>query len=143
MEWSDFLGDSIFTTDGQQWHNSRQLIRPMFVREKVADLPLVETHVRRLISLCGSGDGTAVRLDKLFFRFSLDASTHFLFGKSVGSLEREQSEFAAAFDEVQRVQTLEGRLGYVLTADAAANVLTSPVLGLSNASKARNPFMQV
>ncbi len=110
-EWKDFLGDSIFTTDGQQWHNSRQLIRPMFVREKVADLPLIETHVRKLISLIGRGDGSPVMLNKLLFRFSLDASTHFLFGHSVGSLDVEQSEFAAAFDEVQRVQSLEGRLG--------------------------------
>lgn len=83
----------------------------MFVREKVADLPLIEIHVRKLISLMGSGDGSAVMLNKLLFRFSLDASTHFLFGHSVGSLDKKQSEFAAAFDEVQRVQALEGRLG--------------------------------
>ena len=41
-EWQDFLGDSIFTTDGKQWHDSRQLIRPVFIREKVADLDLIE-----------------------------------------------------------------------------------------------------
>ncbi|EXJ95308.1 hypothetical protein A1O1_00428 [Capronia coronata CBS 617.96] len=110
-EWKAFLGDSIFTTDGQQWHNSRQLIRPMFVRERVADLPLIETHVRKLMSLMGPGDGQMVMLNNLLFRFSLDASTHFLFGHSVGSLDKEQSEFAAAFDEVQRVQSLIGRLG--------------------------------
>ncbi|KAK7885389.1 hypothetical protein LTR67_010567 [Exophiala xenobiotica] len=110
-EWKDFLGNSIFTTDGHLWHNSRQLLRPMFVREKVADLPLIETHIRKLISLIGPGDGKMVMLNKLFFRFSLDASTHFLFGHSVGSLDTEQSAFAAAFDEVQRVQSLEGRLG--------------------------------
>ncbi|KIW15575.1 hypothetical protein PV08_05623 [Exophiala spinifera] len=110
-EWKDFLGDSIFTTDGQLWHNSRQLLRPMFIREKVADLDLIENHVRKLISLIGPGDGKMVELHKLFFRFSLDASTHFLFGHSVGSLDEEQSAFAAAFDEVQRVQAIEGRLG--------------------------------
>lgn len=84
----------------------------MFVREKVADLPLIEGHVRKLISLMGSGDGAPIMLNKLFFRFSLDASTHFLFGHSVNSLDVEQSEFATAFDEVQRVQALQGRLGY-------------------------------
>ncbi|EXJ89374.1 hypothetical protein A1O3_02441 [Capronia epimyces CBS 606.96] len=110
-QWKAFLGDSIFTTDGPLWHNSRQLIRPMFVRERVSDLPLIETHVRRLISLMGPGDGQPVMLNKLLFRFSLDASTHFLFGHSVGSLDKEQSEFATAFDEVQRVQSLRGRLG--------------------------------
>ena len=109
-EWKAFLGDSIFTTDRQQWHDSRNLIRPMFQRERVADLDLVETHVRKVINLMGPGDGRMVKLDKIFFRFSLDASTDFLYGRSTNSLDRE-SEFATWFDEVQRVQVLEGRLG--------------------------------
>jgi cytochrome P450 len=109
-EWKDFLGDSIFSTDRQQWHDSRNLIRPMFQRERVADLDIVETHVRKVINLMGPGDGRMIRLDKILFRFSLDASTDFLYGRSVNSLDRE-SEFATAFDEVQRVQVLEGRLG--------------------------------
>ncbi|ETN39841.1 uncharacterized protein HMPREF1541_06067 [Cyphellophora europaea CBS 101466] len=110
-EWKDFLGDSIFTTDGKMWQESRNLIRPMFIREKVADLDLVEEHVQKLMKLLGPGDGSMVQLDKLFFRFSLDASTHFLFGQSVNSLDNPANEFATAFDEVQRVQVLEGRLG--------------------------------
>ena len=110
-EWKEFLGDSIFTTDNQKWHDSRQLIRPMFIREKVADLDLVEVHVQKLMRLMGNGDGRLIMLDKLLFRFSLDAATHFLFGRSVDSLDNEQSEFAMAFDEVQRVQVLGGRLG--------------------------------
>lgn len=110
QEWKDFLGDSIFVTDNQQWHDSRNLIRPMFQRERVADLDLVETHVRKVINLVGPGDGRMIQLDKIFFRFSLDASTDFLYGRSVNSLDHE-SEFAKAFDEVQRVQVLEGRLG--------------------------------
>lgn len=81
----------------------------MFIRERVADLPLFETHCRKLISMMGGGQ--MVMLNKLLFRFSLDASTHFLFGHSVGSLDVEQSAFATAFDEVQRVQALGGRLG--------------------------------
>ncbi len=109
-EWKDFLGDSIFTTDKQQWHDSRNLIRPMFQRERVADLDLVERHVRKVINLVGPGDGRMVDLKKILFRFSLDASTDFLYGRSTNSLDRE-SEFATAFDEVQRVQTLESRLG--------------------------------
>jgi cytochrome P450 len=110
-EWKDFLGDSIFTTDGKMWSDSRNLIRPMFIREKVADLDLVEVHVQKLMKFLGPGDGQNVRLDKLFFRFSLDASTHFLYGQSVNSLDDPNSEFATAFDEVQQVQVLEGRLG--------------------------------
>ncbi|KPI34486.1 Cytochrome 52A13 [Cyphellophora attinorum] len=110
-EWKDFLGDSIFTTDGKQWSDSRNLIRPMFQRERVSDLELVEVHVQKLLKFLGPGDGRQLRLDTLFFRFTLDASTHFLYGESVNSLDNPDSEFATAFDEVQHVQVLEGRLG--------------------------------
>ena len=110
-EWQDFLGDSIFTTDGRQWSDSRALIRPMFQRERVADLDIIEQHVQELFSLIGPGDGRQVDARNLFFRFALDASTHFLFGHSAGSMTNETTEFAQAFDEVQRVQALDGRAG--------------------------------
>ena len=74
---------------------------------RVADLPLIEEHVQQLMGLFGGGDGREVRFDKLMFRFALDASTHYLWGRSVGSLLDEESPFLAAFDEVQRVQALE------------------------------------
>lgn len=109
-EWEAFLGDSIFTTDGKLWSDSRALIRPMFQRERVADLDIVETHVQEMFALIG-GDGRQVDMRNLFFRFALDASTHFLFGYSAGSLTDERTEFAQAFDEVQRVQALDGRAG--------------------------------
>ncbi|KAK7723725.1 hypothetical protein SLS64_000054 [Diaporthe eres] len=41
--WSPFLGDSIFTTDGQLWSDSRGLIRPMFIKEKVRDIEIFES----------------------------------------------------------------------------------------------------
>lgn len=110
-EWKDFLGDSIFTTDGTQWSASRALIRPMFQRERVADLDIIETHVQELFSLIGPGDGKCIDMQNLFFRFALDASTHFLFGQSAGSLINEQTEFALAFDLVQHKQALAGRAG--------------------------------
>ena len=110
-EWQEFLGDGIFTTDGSQWHDARQLIRPMFIRERVGDLDLFETHVQNLISLVGPGDERLVRIDELLFRFSLDAATDFLFGNSVGSLGTHASEFQTAFNEVQKVQALVVRAG--------------------------------
>ena len=110
-EWSDFLGDSIFTTDGKQWHDARHLLRPMFVREKVANLDLLEIHIQKLLKLVGNGDGSMVMFHKLIFRYTLDAATHFLFGRSAGSLDSEQSDFMTAFDDVQYAQALIGRLG--------------------------------
>ncbi|KAK5138075.1 hypothetical protein LTR08_005873 [Meristemomyces frigidus] len=111
-EWKDFLGLSIFTTDGQQWHNSRQLLRPQFIKDRVSDLHTFENHIRILLPmLAGSHDGATVRADDLFYRFTLDAATAFLLGKSVDSLSNGQTEFAQAFSEVQRMQSLIARAG--------------------------------
>ena len=56
-----------------------------------------------------------VRIDELLFRFSLDAATDYLLGSSVGSLDDQASDFAAAFDEVVRVQSLKSRAGSVVS----------------------------
>lgn len=109
-DWKPFLGDSIFTTDGQQWHDSRQLIRPQFVKNRVADLEIFERHIERLMNKIG-GHGEEVDVAALFYRFTLDLTTDFLLGKSVDSLDNPQTEFASAFAEVQKVQNLITRTG--------------------------------
>jgi cytochrome P450 len=119
-DWNDFLGDSIFTTDRKQWHDSRQLIRPMFVRERVGDLDIFEEHVQKLISHLGPGDGQMHRVDKLLSRFTLDAATHFLLGQSTNSIDDETHQFALVFDEVQRMQGLIARA-------VRTSVVTHPV----------------
>lgn len=103
--WKPFLGNSVFTTDGQQWHDSRQLIRPQFVKNRVTDLEIFEKHVGRLMDKMG-GHGEEVDMAALFYRFTLDSATDFLLGKSVDSLKNPQAKFASAFAEVQRVQTM-------------------------------------
>lgn len=108
-EWHDFLGDSIFTTDGKQWHESRQLIRPQFIKDRVSDLETFEKHVGHLLPLMG--DGETVDAADLFFRYTLDAATDFLLGKSVDSLNDTTVDFADAFAEVQRVQSMIARAG--------------------------------
>lgn len=113
-EWKDFLGDSIFVTDLDQWHASRQLIRPQFIKDRVSDLDVFEEHVQilmRQIGEKGYGNGGEVDVSDLFFKYTLDAATHFLLGRSVGSLEKDV-EFADAFGEVQRVQNIIARAGY-------------------------------
>jgi hypothetical protein len=124
--WKDFLGDSIFTTDLELWHNSRNLIRPMFIKDRVSDLEVFERHVQILIpaianggvagmpgaAVDGVGRGREVDVSDLFFRYTLDAATDFLFGSSVRSLEIPNQEFAEAFSEVQRVQNIIARAGF-------------------------------
>jgi cytochrome P450 len=100
-EWSEFLGDSIFTTDGPTWHFSRQLIRPMFVKERISDLDTFETHLETLFKAIANGaplqgedqvvnmeagNGKRIEISDLFFRYTLDVATSFLLGKDVQSL---------------------------------------------------------
>ncbi|KAI8632582.1 glycoside hydrolase family 20 protein [Xylariaceae sp. FL1651] len=125
-EWKEFLGDSIFTTDGQVWHASRQLLRPQFSRERVSDLHTFESHLETLFKAIANGgalngpdqdvdieagNGKPLEISELFFRYTLDVSTSFLLGKDVQSLTNPREPFAEAFNEVQRVQSVRARAG--------------------------------
>lgn len=66
-DWKDFLGDSIFTTDGEEWKASRNLIRPQFIKSRVSDLEIFEKHVTILMSMIG-GKGEEVDISALFYR---------------------------------------------------------------------------
>lgn len=85
--WSPFLGDSIFTTDGQLWSDSRGLIRPMFVKEKVRDIEIFERWAQTLMSKIPTS-GETVNVMDLFYRMTLDVTTDFLLGTSVDSLNK-------------------------------------------------------
>ena len=66
-DWNDFLGDGIFTTDGQQWSESRNLLRPLFIKTRVRDFDIFERHSEKLISMIG-GQGQEVDISDLFYR---------------------------------------------------------------------------
>lgn len=125
-EWKEFLGDSIFTTDGPAWHASRQLLRPQFSRERISDLHTFESHLETLFKAIANGgalngpdqrvdieagNGRPLEISDLFFRYTLDVSTSFLLGKDVQSLTNPREVFAEAFNEVQRVQSMKARAG--------------------------------
>ncbi|KAF2134836.1 cytochrome P450 52A11 [Dothidotthia symphoricarpi CBS 119687] len=109
QEWHGFLGDGIFTTDGELWHNSRQLLRPQFIKDRVSDIDIFEEHTQILLSKIGLNQ--EINTLNLMLRYTLDAATHFLLGQSVGSLDNPQTEFADAFDNAQRVNSIIGRMG--------------------------------
>ncbi|KAJ6445306.1 cytochrome P450 alkane hydroxylase [Purpureocillium lavendulum] len=110
--WSPFLGDSIFTTDGARWQKSRALIRPMFTRERVRDLHIFDRWASALLeklpSTPGATGGPSETVDvcDLFYRMTLDVTTDFLLGQSVGALDNPRSDFSRAFMEVQRMQMI-------------------------------------
>jgi cytochrome P450 len=102
-EWEEFLGDSIFTVDGRAWHDSRQLLRPQFVRDRVSDLHCFESHVQTLFRVFANGgaldgedqvldmtpgaaDGKVFDISDIFFRYTLDVATDFLLGQDVKSM---------------------------------------------------------
>jgi len=99
---SEFLGHGVFTNEGKAWKHSREMLRPCFERQNVADVGMFEKHVCRLMELLPE-DGSTIDLQPLFFDLSLDIATEFLFGRSADSLARGEKRkgletFVEAFE---------------------------------------------
>ncbi|KAI7211284.1 cytochrome P450 [Hortaea werneckii] len=92
LQMGPLLGRSIFTSDGPFWEHSRALFRPQFSRENINDLEATEEAVTELILAMGPvGEGEwsrEVDLQPLFFNFTLDTASEFLFGESVKSQQQ-------------------------------------------------------
>nr|P24458.1 RecName: Full=Cytochrome P450 52A3-B; Short=CYP52A3-B; AltName: Full=Alkane-inducible P450-ALK1-B; AltName: Full=CYPLIIA3 [Candida maltosa]AAC60531.1 n-alkane-inducible cytochrome P-450 [Candida maltosa]BAA02041.1 n-alkane-inducible cytochrome P-450 [Candida maltosa] len=84
------LGDGIFTLDGEGWKHSRAMLRPQFAREQIAHVKALEPHVQVLAKQIKLNKGETFDLQELFFRFTVDTATEFLFGESVHSLYDEK-----------------------------------------------------
>ncbi|KAI1806635.1 cytochrome P450 [Daldinia bambusicola] len=108
--WKPFLGDSIFTTDGQLWQYSRSMIRPMFIKDRISDLATFEKWVSVLLDALPPS-GQTVDIMDFFYRMTLDVTTDFLLGASVDSLRNPKSDFVEAFDDVQRIQMMLTTVG--------------------------------
>lgn len=77
------------------------MLRPNFIRTQIGDVELFERHVEHFIQAIPR-DGSTIRLDDLFIRFSLDVATDLLFGESTNTLapdlvDAEVTEFVDAF----------------------------------------------
>ncbi|MCJ1265752.1 hypothetical protein MMC22_005632 [Lobaria immixta] len=146
--WANFLGDSIFTTDGDTWHASRRLIRPLFVIERISDLNVFERKVQLLMNVIArealsnspkrpeksqTDTPNLVDINDLFLRYTLDTATEFLLGQSVDSLENPQQELSRALAEVARVQSL-------ITKSGPANILI-PRASYNSGLKAIDEFI--
>ncbi|KAJ5644830.1 cytochrome P450 52A3-B [Penicillium longicatenatum] len=106
------LGKGIFDTDGDHWAASRALIRPSFTRDQISDLSSLENLFQDLFALLPR-DGQTVDLQELFFRYTIDSATEFLFGESVGTLKKAQSQrdFSHAFQYAQSAIITRAMLG--------------------------------
>ncbi|KAI9149174.1 Cytochrome P450 52A13 [Paramyrothecium foliicola] len=101
--WRPFLGDGIFAVDGQAWHDSRAMIRPMFTQERLRNLDIFDACTDKLLSKLPSS-GQTVNVKDLFYRWTLDTTTDFLLGENVNSLDNPNSNVAAAMETAQRIQ---------------------------------------
>ena len=85
------LGHGIFTNDGTDWKHSRELIRPNFARDQVADLDNFEEHLNLMIDAIPKDGKTTIDLQELFFALTIDTATEFLFGESTNVLLKRDS----------------------------------------------------
>jgi cytochrome P450 len=98
------FGDGIFTQDGERWRHSRDILRPQLVHRHYEDLEVFAEAVDDLLDALPPTGGV-VDLQPLFFQFTLDVTTSFLFGESFKSLksasDADEHAFASAFDMAQ------------------------------------------
>lgn len=80
------LGDGIFTLDGEGWKHSRAMLRPQFARDQIAHVKALEPHLQTLGKHIEKANGQTFDIQDLFFKFTVDTSSEFLFGESVHSL---------------------------------------------------------
>lgn len=79
---SPLLGNGIFTVEGQLWKHQRTLLRPVFAREKVSQLQMIEGHFQAMLKEIGSG---FVDMQAMFFNLTQDTAVHYLFGQHINS----------------------------------------------------------
>jgi cytochrome P450 len=110
------LGHGIFTQNGPAWRQSRDLLRPQFMRTRSEYFSEVKTIIEKLVTLLeDSASRGPVDLQPLFFSLALDVTTAVFFGKSVDSMAKQgtgvDSEFGIAFNDAQHELARRGRLG--------------------------------
>ncbi|KAH8886862.1 cytochrome P450 [Thozetella sp. PMI_491] len=111
------LGEkSIFSSNGQDWHDARALIRPSFVRNQVADLACFDRHIGNLMDRIPK-DGSTFDMKQLLQALSMDASTDFMLGYSTNLLRDvspEARQFLHDFDTSSTNSGNRARLGPLL-----------------------------
>ena len=106
---------------GAFWKHSRELFRPQFSRENINDLDATDCAARTLLEAVEIGfdkrTGWTSEVDMLplFYNLTLDTSTGFLFGESVGAQKagihkatgQHSSDTAASSDVAQQASSIQ------------------------------------
>ncbi|KAK0491658.1 cytochrome P450 [Armillaria novae-zelandiae] len=82
------LGAGVFNSDGDMWKFHRDMSRPFFNKDRIADFDNFERHAVSTISHIKArlGEGFPIDFQDVVARFTLDSATEFLFGKDVESI---------------------------------------------------------
>ncbi|MCJ1403739.1 hypothetical protein MMC11_006962 [Xylographa trunciseda] len=83
---SKYMGKGVLVNDGNEWHASRALLKPMFRRNRAADVRMFEPHVDHLIQYIRSQRGEYVDFRRAAQMIVLDITTEMLTGCSTMSL---------------------------------------------------------
>jgi cytochrome P450 len=98
------LGRSIFAVDGKAWHSAREMMRPLFSRENVSRLELLEQHVQVMLRIIETRDqglvtdseglawSAPVSLATLLPCLTMDSATELFLGQSTHSLSAMLAE---------------------------------------------------
>ncbi|KAK6454753.1 cytochrome P450 52A12 (DH-ALK2) [Scheffersomyces xylosifermentans] len=116
-QFKPLLGDGIFTLDGEGWKHSRTMLRPQFSREQIAHVEALEPHIQILAQHVRKNKGQEFDIQELFYRFTVDSATEYLFGQSVQSLcdssigmDQEAVEFDGKKDFAEAFNTAQAYL---------------------------------
>ncbi|EGO22856.1 hypothetical protein SERLADRAFT_471322 [Serpula lacrymans var. lacrymans S7.9] len=130
----NFLGDGIFNRDEEQWRMHRAMARPFFARDRISDFELFEKHTHHTLAILSNiaSSGRPCDVQDLYARFTIDASSEFLFGQNLNTLcgklpvpgcedmsakgtatNDSWGSFVQAFEAVQQIVTLRGRTGNI------------------------------
>ncbi|KAG8954722.1 hypothetical protein FRC04_011155 [Tulasnella sp. 424] len=82
------LGSGVFNSDGEMWKFHRNMTRPFFSRERIADFEIFKKHSDHAVELIKKrcSTGKAIDLQDIAGRLTMDSATEFLFGRSVDSM---------------------------------------------------------
>lgn len=106
------IGEAILTADGKDWARLRDMLKPVFRRERVDDLSLkgefvnqlfraieVETQIRAKARGTNESGWDEADLEPMIGRFTIDLGTKFLFNESVNTQGEKNEERLKALKE--------------------------------------------
>ncbi|KAA6409157.1 MAG: hypothetical protein FRX48_06710 [Lasallia pustulata] len=87
-----YMGKGVLVNDGKEWNASRTLLKPLFRRNRAADVRMFERHVDCLIEYLRRREGQFIDCRRTAQMVVLDITTEMLTGQSAVSFKRSGSE---------------------------------------------------